>query len=179
MVRLRDGASGHGPAGLRRPNGARSATVVGALLIVLVAPSACGPWRDYRTPETVGVVTAESADRLTVTIEDAAGNVTRIAITDYDGLDGAASPVVGDLLMLGTKPSPWFERAARQVSQGPECYLLDGPLTIRGDAVEFQVGLRLPKAPSFAADARSDSEINAFACLDTRARAVSAFLEGQ
>ncbi len=69
-----------------------------------------------------------------------------------DVVYGGGPPDVGDLLLGGTGPDgPWVARLVSDSIAGgePDCFRLDGFGTDRGDMIETDAGIRLPKAAQF------------------------------
>ena len=111
---------------------------------------------DY-TPD--GVLHVKLADGRTLALDDLAQLDGQLSSAgDYAPLPDGAEPRSGDLVLVGSKPSPWYAAAHYNppgwyIRTPSGCYLLNGWATERADAVEFDDGLRLLKAADF--DGRS------------------------
>lgn len=127
--------------------------VVCLVVLLAVLLLGCGG-RDYLTPEVAGVVVGrEGGAGGTATWELATGQTYSLEMTSSDVIEGqGGSPDVGDLLLGGTGPDgAWVASLFEQTGAGtpPDCYALHSFGTDRGEWIETDVGLRLPKAPEF------------------------------
>lgn len=128
-----------------------------AFAALLFVASGCDTGVDIpdvvREPEIAGEIErrADLPDgplRLTV-VGGAEIELDRMTATN---LRPGTDPNEGDLFLYGTEPDgPWFwsgplldDRVA-----GRQCAGIAGPALEEGDAIVFEIGLRLPKAPDF------------------------------
>lgn len=126
----------------------RSAPLVIATLLF----AACGG-RTYYTPDVSGVVVDIGGPDHASVYRLADGQAFTIDITNGKVIVyGGGPPHVGDLLLGGTgSDGPWVARLYSDAVRGgrADCYFLEGFGTDRGQWIETDAGLRLPKASSF------------------------------
>jgi uncharacterized protein YceK len=67
----------------------------------------------------------------------------------------SGKPGIGDLLIGGSKPSPWMMAAHPQYSRPEGCYEIDENGEEHDTSVELDVGVTLQKAPDFDPTGRS------------------------
>jgi hypothetical protein len=131
----------------RRTAGAR--WPIPALLVIAALAtlgSACTQPPDTYAPEIAGVVVSrddlpDGSSRLT--LENGRSHVVD---TDTQKLlFGGANPVVGELLLAGSRPAPWFARVARRF----ECFWIGGSGVEEGGYITTEGGFRLPESADF------------------------------
>jgi hypothetical protein len=126
----------------------RQLRVAGLLVVLATLVAACG--RTYYTPEISGVVAAfEGQPDGTMLIRLVDGT----AVTPRPRqVYGGGSPQVGDLLLTGTQPEPWFALSSLGIG-GAGCFWMGGAgqEEFNGEGhtsyVLMDVGLRLPEVP--------------------------------
>jgi hypothetical protein len=156
--------------------------VAAALLLVALASVGCTDVESGRPTigpvsylEVAGVVASEQTG-----VEGSTGYT---GFTFDDGRTyrvppnvGGARPAVGELLLAGTKPSPWVYYAApRDPGSWPAgCYGLGQNGYELESTIELDSGLTLEKAPDFSWPARATHQDNriwgAVLCLDKQGR---------
>ena len=119
------------------------------LLVVVVGAAigaACTGAPNYREPETIGVI---------VEVDPVPGGTTMLPLTsgeiitvnEPEGIDGVP-PGPGSLLLYGVDgDEPWY-LALRP--QRDDCFLLGSRASDAGQFLDFDVGIRLPKASDFS-----------------------------
>lgn len=119
-----------------------------------------------------------SGDIIHVELTD--GRRLGISQVDYETLGSNGFPTPRSLLLAGTKPSLWWV-SVRPAGRGypAGCFLLGGTATQRDDSLEFDMGIRLMKAPSFTSTLRSGDHFGGDVCLDTQGRVMSIYRGGQ
>lgn len=118
--------------------------------------------RAYYTPEVAGVVLSRTPTDAGWHYVVETGHDLTIDLTEGKRIVyGTVSPDVGDLLLSGTGPEgPWIARLTPPTwDNAPAgCYTLESSGTDRGDWIETDVGIRLPKAPGFLPLNRRDGD---------------------
>jgi hypothetical protein len=141
------------------------------------------PWippRTYVSPEIVGIVASADYDPIGVnhvklvdgrTFElrdDSQANGQLSEAGRYVPLAGLPGAQVGDLLLAGESPTPWYTAAS-----GPSpvvkdasdwCYWFDATGVERPDTVDLDMGLRLKKAAAYLYP--SNGEFDSHVCLN-------------
>lgn len=165
-----------------------AAALVG--LLVAVAVASWAPWvapRTYFAPETIGVVSSTEARPdgiVSVKLEDGAAldvlqSAWRVSEPSPSPLDqplGYSGDLqAGNLLLAGSKPSPWYAiadlyGAGQLLRDQVPCYFLTTDWTEREDVIELQFGIRLMKAPDFLPDSFTSVSVHGSLCLDVQGR---------
>jgi hypothetical protein len=154
----------------------------GALLgLMPMALVVAGCQQTFNTPEVAGIVASR---------EFVAGGATHYVLTDGRDLTidltrgnpviyGTAGPAVGELLLSGSGPNgQWIARLTLASWQDAPsgCYTVSGFGTDRGQWIETDAGLRLPKAKGFTTtEERGDRFESSFPvfCLDETGQVTS------
>lgn len=149
------------------------------MVLLWVAVTGCDTGIDIpdvvREPEVAGEVErrvdlAEGPIQLTLS-GDALIELDRMTATN---LRPGTDPNEGDLLLYGTVPNgPWFWSGPLldDPITGRQCAGIAGPALDDGDAIVFEIGLRLPKASDFDPAEQRDGVFSNPArefCIDER-----------
>ncbi len=168
------------------------AAVLALVAVAAGALSCVGPFAatQIRTPEIVGVIDSSDfgADSLWhVLLADGQKLSLRRSAAEgpgYAPLDGGGTPRVGDLLIAGNEPTPWYTSPAHLTNLSDyagrhlECYMLDGSGKENTDSFDFDYGLRLAKAPDFDPVGANGHDFSGGACLDAQGRVKSVGYQG-
>jgi len=170
----------------QRARGVSRATswlTVGLALAVGTSASGClGPTIDENAtryvPETAGVVMESQVTSTPFEFQLSDGRTIPIG-QEVEFID-RATPLVGDLLLTGSKPSPWV---ASVPPVGAGCFKKGGVAFDRGDWVEIEISvqterayLRVPKAGTWSGGGEAPGEeiTGGGVCLDAQGRAFAA-----
>jgi hypothetical protein len=162
----------------------RSALRLTAMLTLTIVLQGCGLLSSAtqvpnRPIEVVGVVASEKTSVVGSRVfVDYAFDDGRTFSTDA----GGRSPQVGDLLIAGSKPTPWVIGASAETGSGwpVGCYSLDVQGIQHETTVELDIGVTVPKAPDFKV--QPVPVLGEFwrgaLCLDREGRALEIFVSG-
>jgi hypothetical protein len=166
----------------------RSALRLIAMLMLAIVVQGCGfLFPSAKAPdhpiEVVGVVASEKTG--------GQGSVTEVSVTFDDGrtftynthyrILAGGRPHVGDLLLAGSKPTPWTIGASPEIPSSAlpvGCYLLNENGTEHETTVELDIGLTVPKAPNFETQPVPGvgEHWRGALCLDREGRALEIFV---
>jgi hypothetical protein len=154
----------------------RFALALAAMALVTQGCGLFGQATPNRPVGTVGVVASDKVGGgVFVTFDD--GRTFRFDVND-ETIAGHW-PQVGDLLIAGSKPTPWVIGASLEDANSGwpvGCYGLVGNGTETATTVELDVGVTLPKAPNFDPNGRPKDGGpigGGVICLDREARVIN------
>jgi hypothetical protein len=177
---------------LARPSGERRRAVAVAVALVLLAGLIIdwAPWdalKTYYVADTAGVVAStqfgptgvehvvlEDGRTIDVWVDGRDGQPAdpgwHVTLQGYEQRDGVG---VGELLLAGDSPHPWFTTNGSGSCPGRDGYAMRATGgTERADTVDLYSGLRLPKASDYDAGA-PEGPFGGWPCLNAQGQVIS------
>ena len=114
-------------------------------VVGIAVGAACTGTATYRVPETIGVIVEVEPVPGGYELPLTSGEV--ISVSGTEGIDGVP-PGRGHLLLYGLDGEETWYLAL--YPQGDDCFLLGSRASDAGPFLDFDVGVRLPKASDFS-----------------------------
>ncbi len=151
-----------------------------ALLLVALACVGCGPWGTDVEGDRPTIGPERHVEVAGAVVSKHNGVEGSAAYTDFAFDDGrtyrsegeAPEPAVGDLLLAGSKPGPWVDRAPLKDPRSwpTGCYGLgEGGYELQ-TTVQLDSGLILEKAPNYSRPGKGSRLFGLVLCLDKQGR---------